>query len=81
MGKIAKSPPIFVATVDNFSSISQILKEIATSEYEIKIINKQIKIQPKSFVTYVNIVKEVKSKKLKARNSTHTKRSKKGILE
>jgi len=40
-----------------------LLKEIAISEYEIKIINnEQIKIQPKSFTTYINIVKELKSK-------------------
>jgi len=58
--KIAKPLSIFVAKIDNFSS--QLLKEIAAGEYEIKIINKQIKIQPKSFIAYVNILKELKSK-------------------
>jgi hypothetical protein len=43
--KIAKSPSILFAR-DNFSSLSQLLKEIAAGEYEIKVINKQIKIQP-----------------------------------
>jgi len=44
--KIAKPPPIFVARINNFSSLSQHLKEIASDEYEIKIMNEQIKIQP-----------------------------------
>jgi len=43
--KIVKPLPIFFAT-DNFSSLSQLLKEIAAGEYEIKVINKQIKIPP-----------------------------------
>jgi len=33
MRKTAKFPPIFVAKVNNFSSFSQLLKEVATDEY------------------------------------------------
>jgi hypothetical protein len=44
MGKTTKPPSIFVAKVDNFSSLLQLLKEIAAGEYEIKIINEQTKI-------------------------------------
>jgi len=56
-----KSPSISLARVDNFSSFLQILKEVATGEYQIRIINdEQIEIQPMSI--YVNIVKELKSK-------------------
>jgi hypothetical protein len=44
MKKTAKSLPIFVVRIDNFS-LSQLLKEIAMREYEIKTIkNEQIKI-------------------------------------
>jgi len=53
---------IFVDKVNNFSSLLSLLKQIATDEYEIKIMNEQTKIQPKSFIAYVNIVKELKSK-------------------
>jgi hypothetical protein len=49
MRKIAKLPSIFVARIDNFSSLLQLLKEIA-GEYEIKIINEQIKFQSKSSI-------------------------------
>jgi len=43
-------------------TFSQLLKEIAV-EYKIKIINnEQIKIQPKSSIAYVNIMKELKSR-------------------
>jgi len=59
--KTAKPPLIFVARVNNFLSLSQLLKEVGI-EYEIKIMNEQIKIQSKSSVAYVNIVKELKSK-------------------
>jgi hypothetical protein len=62
MEKTVKLPPILIARVDNFSSLSQLLKEIAVSKYKIKIINGQIKIQPKSSIAYVNIVKELKGK-------------------
>jgi len=62
--KTAKFPPIFVARVNNFSLLSQLVKEIVTDEYEIKIMNKKIKIQPKSSIVYVNIVKELKSKNI-----------------
>jgi len=45
MEKIAKPPSIFIANIDNFLSLSQLLKEIAIDDYEIKIINnKQVKI-------------------------------------
>jgi hypothetical protein len=64
-GKITNFPPIFIARVDNFSSLSQLLKEVAVDEYEIKIINEQIKIQPKSSIAYINNVKELKSKNTK----------------
>jgi len=61
--KIAKPSPIFVAKrllLKNFSSLSQQLKEIAFDE--IKIMNEQIKIQPRSFIAYVSIVKELKNR-------------------
>jgi len=41
--------------------LSQLLVEVVT-EYEIKIMNEQTKIQPKSSIAYVNIVKELKNK-------------------
>jgi hypothetical protein len=50
MGKIVKLPSIFIARVENLSSLSQVLKEISAGEYEIKIINEQIKIPPKNFL-------------------------------
>jgi len=59
--KTIKSPPIFVARINNFSLL-QLLKEVATNKYEIKIMNEQIKIQRKSSIAYVNIIKELKSK-------------------
>jgi ketol-acid reductoisomerase len=43
MGKIAKY--FFIARDDNFLLLSQLLKEIAAGEYEIKITNEQIKVQ------------------------------------
>jgi len=55
--KTVKPPPIFVDKVSNFSSLSQVLKEVAIDEYEIKIMNEQTKIQPKSSITYVDILK------------------------
>jgi hypothetical protein len=59
--RIDKSPSISLAKVDNFSSFSQILKEVATGEYQMRIINdEQIEIQPMRI--YVNIVKQLKSK-------------------
>jgi len=68
VGKTAKSSSIFVAKVDTFSSLSQVLEKIAIGEYEIKIINnKQVKIQSSSIayivkeLKIVNIVKELKS--------------------
>jgi len=51
-----------VDKVSNFSSLSQLLKEVAIDEYEIKIMNEQTKIQPKSSITYVNILKELRNK-------------------
>jgi len=62
MEKTAKPPEIFVARINNFSLLSQKLKEIASDKYEIKIMNEQIKIQPKSSITNVNIMKELKSR-------------------
>jgi len=44
--------------------LSQLLKEIVTDEYEIKIMNEKIKIQPKSSIVYVKIMKELKSKNI-----------------
>jgi len=42
---------------------SKLLEEIAISDYGIKIINnKQVIMQPKSSIVYINIVKELKSK-------------------
>jgi len=60
MEKTVKSQPIF-AKVNNFSSFSELLKEVA-DKYEIKIMNEQIK--PKSSISYVNIMKELKSKNM-----------------
>jgi len=59
---IVTSPFIFIARIDNFLSFSQLLKEIVAGE--IKIINEKIKIQLKSSIAYVNIVKEFKSKNM-----------------
>jgi len=60
--KTVKPPSIFVDKVSNLSSLSQLLKKIATDKYEIKIMNEQTKIQPKSSIAYINIVKELKNK-------------------
>jgi len=47
--------PIFIAKVNNFSLLFQLLQEIAIGDYEIKITNnEQIKIQFKSSIAYVN---------------------------
>jgi len=46
----AKPSSISVARVNNFSSLSQLLEEIAVDEYEIRLMNEQIKIQPKSSI-------------------------------
>jgi len=76
--EVAKSPSIFVAKVNNFSSLLQLLKEIATDKYEIKNMNEQTKIQLKSFIAYINIVKELKSKN----TEFHTyKPSNRGVLK
>jgi len=61
--KIAKPSSILLARINNFSSLSQYLKEVASDEYEIKIMNEQIKIQPRNSIAYVSIVKELKSSK------------------
>jgi len=60
--KTVKLLPTFVARVNNFLTLSQQLKEIAFDEYEIKIMNEQIKIQPRSSIVYVSIMKELKSR-------------------
>jgi len=65
MEKIAKPLSILVARINNFSSFSQLLKEVTPDEYEIKIMNEQIKIQPKNSIAYRNIVKELKNKNTK----------------
>jgi hypothetical protein len=64
LGKITKVPPIFQIRDDNFLSFSQLLKKIAASKYEIKIINEQIKIQPNNSIAYLNIVKELRNKNM-----------------
>jgi len=61
MKKTAKTLPIFVARINNFSSLSQHLKEVTPDEYEIKIMNEQIK--PRRSIAYVSIVKELKNRK------------------
>jgi len=48
--KIAKPSPIFLDRINNYTSLSRLLKEVADDEYAIKIMNEQIKIQPKSSV-------------------------------
>jgi len=78
MKKIAKPPPISVDKVNNFSPLSQLLKKIATDEYEIKIMNEQTKIQSKNSIAYINIVKELKNKN---RNFIHINQSKGGALK
>jgi len=42
--------------------IKDLIKKVATDEYEIKIMNEQIKIQPKNSIAYVNVVKKLKNK-------------------
>jgi len=43
--------------------LSQLLQEIAIIDYKIKMTNnEQIKIQPKSSIAYVNIMKELKNR-------------------
>jgi len=42
--KAVKPLPIFVDKNSNFASLSQLLKEVATNQYEIKITNEQTKI-------------------------------------
>jgi len=64
MEKTAKPPSILIHKINNFSLLLQLLKEVATDEYEIKIMNEQTKMQPKSSITYVNIVKELKNKNM-----------------
>jgi len=61
--KTAKPSSILVARINNFSSLSQYLKEVASDEYKIEIMNEQIKIQPRNSIAYVSIVKELKSSK------------------
>jgi hypothetical protein len=59
MKKIIKSLSIFVTRIQ----ITYAVDEIAVGNYEIKIINnKHVKIQSKSSITYVNIVKELKNR-------------------
>jgi len=65
MEEIVKSLLRFVARVNNFQPLSQMLEEIVNDNSEIKIIiNKQVKIQYKTSIAYVNIMK----KKLKNKN-------------
>jgi len=73
-----KRPSTFLDRINNFSSLSQLLKEIAADEYKIKNINEQTKILPKTSIACVNIVKELKAR---MQNSTHTNRSKRGALK
>jgi len=61
MEKIAKSSPIFVSKVNNFSSLWKQSKDRRWWIWN-KIMNEQIKIQPKSSVACVNILKELKNK-------------------
>jgi hypothetical protein len=73
-----KPPSIFVARINNFSSLLQQLKEITADEYEIKNINEQTKILPKTSIACGNIVKELKAR---MQNSMHTNRSNRGALK
>jgi len=61
--KIVKPSLLFVARINHFSSLSQQLKEVVSDEYEIKIMNEQIKIQ-RSSIVYVSIVKGLKSRNM-----------------
>jgi len=70
MEEIIKSLLRFVARVNNFQPLSQMLEEIVNDDSEIKIIiNKQVKIQYKTSIAYINIMK--KKSKIRIKNSTH----------
>jgi hypothetical protein len=49
MGKTDKPPPIFIAKIDNFSSLSQ-LQEIAIGDYEITNTMSKLKSIPKALL-------------------------------
>ena len=53
-----RSPPIFVAGVQNIQPLSQLLIEIATDAFELKLLQgDQVKIQPKTPDAYKTIIK------------------------
>jgi len=57
----AKSPPIFISKVSDPLLLRQLLNQITNGEFDLKNINPyNYKIQPKSSITYTNIVKELK---------------------
>jgi len=60
-----KPPPIFISNVSDSSSLRQLLNQITNGEFELKNINADnFKIQIKSFITYTNIVKELKTRNI-----------------
>jgi len=58
-----KSPPIFISKLLDPSLLRQLLNQIANDEFELKTINTgNIKIQIKSSIVYINIMKELKNR-------------------
>jgi len=52
--------PSTFAKINSIQSLSQLLEKIIIGDYEIKIINnEQVKMQTKSSIVYINIVKEL----------------------
>jgi len=56
-----KFRPIFVPKVSNLLPLRQLLKEVTNGEFDLRVVNpEKIKIQPKSSIAYINIVKKLK---------------------
>jgi len=54
-----KPPPIFISKLNDPSSLRQLLNQIANDEFDLKNINTgNFKIQIKSSIAYINIVKQ-----------------------
>lgn len=71
--KLYKLPPIFVDGVSNIQLLTQLLKDIAENDYDLKVLsNDQVKIQLKTDIEYTNIIKLLQSRG----TEFHTYRSK-----
>lgn len=71
--KLCKLPPIFVDGVSKIQPLTQLLKDTAENDYDLKVLsNEQVKIQLKTDTEYTNIVKLLQSKG----TEFHTYRSK-----